>query len=106
MRRFFSSKFGSSASACTLGAVFNAALSFGALTVSTPLLTPTDYGVLGLLTATAAVLGTLVGFNPHLFLIAKYHGMSRAKIARCLPASLPPIVIGALLGLQLSPLVS
>lgn len=66
----------------TGGTLLSGAITFGLLAVFTRFLTPADFGILALLTATHGVLGTIVGLNPHLFFTAKYSTLETADLRR------------------------
>ena len=66
----------------TLGTAASGAISFGLLAVFTRFLTPADFGVLAILTATLGVLRAIVGLNPHLYFTAKYPVLEQEDLSR------------------------
>jgi O-antigen/teichoic acid export membrane protein len=67
------------------------------LPILTRILTPEDYGVLGLLAATVGVLGAVVGLNPNLIVTARFAILSKSEIRSLVSASLPITLVTALL---------
>lgn len=72
-------------------------ISFGLIAVFTRFLSPSDFGVLALLTATQGVLGAAVGLNPTLFFTAKFPALDRADLRRYGGAALLATLVTAAL---------
>ena len=66
----------------TLSRISTGAISFLLLPILTRYLSPEDYGTLGIIGATLGVLSPLVGFNPFLFIITKYHKLGAEEIKK------------------------
>lgn len=67
------------------------------LPILTRILTPEDYGVLGVLAATIGVLTAVVGLNPNLMITARFAVLSRAAVRALISASVPITLLMAML---------
>ena len=75
----------------------SAAVVFLTLPVLTRVLSPEDFGVLGLLAATFGILTALVGLSPNLILTARFAVLSREATRDLISASIPiTLVTGAM----------
>lgn len=80
----------------------SAAVVFLTLPILTRILTPDDFGVLGLLAATSGVLSTVVGLNPNLIVSSRFAILSREALRELISASVPlTLATGALAWLAL-----
>lgn len=70
-------------------------ISFGLLGVFTRFLTPADFGVLALITATVGILASVVGLNPTPFFTAKFPSLSPGDLRRYGAAALLTTVLTA-----------
>lgn len=73
----------------------SSAVAFLLLPVLTRLLTPEDYGVLGLLTATLGILAAVVGLNPNLLVTARFAVLPREALRELVSASVPVTAVTA-----------
>lgn len=64
-------------------------VNFLLLPVLTRLLTPTDYGIIGILTATIGILGAIVGMNPHLLITVRYPQLEKRELKALISAVVP-----------------
>lgn len=71
------------------------AVALALLPILTRVLTPEDYGVLGVLAATIGILGAVVGLNPNLMVTARFAVLSRAAVRALISASVPVTLIMA-----------
>jgi O-antigen/teichoic acid export membrane protein len=67
----------------------SAAVGFLLLPILTRVLTPEDFGVLGLLAATFGILSAVVGLNPTLMVTARFAILSPERIRELISASVP-----------------
>lgn len=74
-----------------------AAVVFLILPVLTRVLTPEDFGILGLLAATFGVLSAVVGLNPNLIVSARFAILSRNALRELISASVPLTLATAVL---------
>jgi len=79
--------------------IFAGAVSFLLLPVLTRLLTPTDYGIIGVITATIGILGAVVGMNPHLLITVRYPQIAKRELKALISAVVPITLLTGLFSL-------
>ena len=79
-----------------LGSALASGISFVVLPLYTRLLSPTDFGVLGLISATAGILDTTVGLNPQLYFNVEYKRATEKQLQAATAAAfvVPMILAG------------
>ena len=78
-----------SSSIYVVASVFGAAMGLLLVPVLTRVLTPADYGIVGLVRATLGILAPIIALSPNLFLTHKFKEMERDELRAYMGATIP-----------------